>query len=82
MEGNVEKILKVLPEGCSVEEAVAFMLETKLMSHTAPRDAEIVYRLRENRKEVGTWRAKIRTSCQVGVSDRTVYRVADRFEED
>lgn len=81
MREEVEKILRVLPEGCSVDEAVEFMLETKLMSHTAPRDAEIVYKLRENRKERGRWRGVIATSCQTGVSEMTVYRVSERFEE-
>jgi len=79
MKKDIDNIMKIIPTG-SVEEAVQFMMDTKMISHTAARDAEIIYKLRENQKQVGTWRAKIRTSCQMGISDRTVYRVADRFE--
>ena len=78
---DVDKIMKVIPEGASVADAIQFLLDKKLMNHTAARDAEIVYRLRENMQDEGPWRAKIRTSCQMNISDRTVYRVADRFEE-
>jgi|OM-RGC.v1.033233041 hypothetical protein len=81
MREEVEKILKVLPENVDLAGAIDFMLDKKLISSTAPRDAEIIYRLRENIRDAGTWRGKIRTACQIGVSDRTVYRVADRFEE-
>ena len=82
MRGDVDKIKQVLPENCTVDEAVKFLLDTKLISHTGPRDAEIYMKWQENTKERGRFRGTIATSCQTGVSDRTVYRVIDRFERD
>lgn len=79
MREDVKKIMRVLPENASVAEAVEFLLDRRLMSSTAPRDAEIVYKLRENRKESGRARGVIATSCQTGVSDRTIYRVIGKW---
>lgn len=81
MREDVKKIMQVLPENTSVAEAVEFLLDRRLMSSTAPRDAEIVYRLRQNRKESGKARGVIATSCQTNVSDRTIYRVIRRWED-
>lgn len=81
MRDDVKKIMRVMPKDTSVEKAVEFLLDRRLMSSTAPRDAEIVYKLRENRKESGKARGVIATSCQTGVSDRTIYRIVRKWED-
>lgn len=82
MREEVEKIKKVLPSDCSLDEAIGFMLDKKIISSTAPKDAEIFYTWQRHCRERGRGRAVIATSRELGVSDRSVYYVREKFEDD
>lgn len=81
MRKETEILIKVIPEGLSVEEAVDFLVESGVIHRNAHKYAEIYLKWEENCKEVGKGKAVVRTSIQMGVSDRAIYHARNRFEK-
>lgn len=80
MKKEVESILKVLPKGCTVAEAVNFLFESGVIHRNAPRYAEIFDNWKKHCKDTGPGKAVVRTSVDMGVSDRAIYHARNRFE--
>ena len=79
----IEPLYKLTKDCKNSAEVIKVLLDKDLISYTSLRNLEIYYEYKRNLNDCGGKKltAVFDTAIKKNVSDRTVYRVREKFEE-
>lgn len=78
---SVERLEEMVSGASSPGEVIKILMDKGVISTTALRDLEVYYTYKEKEKNLPRMYAVYDTAIEKGVSDRTVYRARERFED-